>query len=801
MGGDWRLVYTGYDPASEGLREALCTLANGYLGTRGAAPESEADGTHYPGTYISGGYNRLRTEIAGQAVEIEDLVNMPNWLPVAIRVDGGHWLQPDRHETLDYEQILDLRRGMLERRYRIRDHQGRETRIVEKRIVHIYNRHLMALEIAVTPLNWSGHVEVRSGLDGRVENTGVERYRAFNSRHLRPLEARAEAEMLFLKMETAQSELRIAMAARTRILCDGQPMALAPALEQDDDWCAQVFATTLEQDRTMAVRKTATVFTSADTAISEPGDAACKLVTRAPDVPELFQSQATTWAHLWQRFDLHLASKTTPNGNDAQKVLRLHLFHLLQTVTSEDHAAKSCIPARGLHGEAYHGHVFWDELFVFPVLNLRDPEITRGLLSYRHRRLGEAKAAAREAGYRGAMYPWQSGSDGREETQALHLNPRSRRWLPDNSYLQRHVGTAVAYNMWQYYQATGDIHFLAHRAGEVILEIARFWASAATYNARHSRYEIAGVMGPDEYHDAYPGADRPGLLNNAYTNVMAVWVLCRALETLETVPEGHATRLRDLMGITDAELKEWDAISRKMRIPFHDRDIISQFEGYATLEEFDWAHYRDKYGDIQRLDRILEAEGDTPNRYKVSKQADVLMLFYLFSAEELAELFERLGYPFDPQSIPRTIEYYEDRTSHGSTLSRVVHAWVLARGDRSRSWQLFREALESDICDIQGGTTAEGIHVGAMAGTVDLIQRCYTGIELRRDALHLSPCLPDDLHRLSFRMTYRGQPLAVDLTAGRLALTAGRRPERPIHVKVRQEETTLAPGQTRLFEV
>ena len=148
-----------------------------------------------------------------------------------------------------------------------------------------------------------------------------------------------------------------------------------------------------------------------------------------------------------------------------------------------------------------------------------------------------------------------------------------------------------------------------------------------------------------------------------------------------------------------------------MYVPFHANGIISQFEGYEALEEFPWEHYRKQYGNISRLDRILEAEGGTPNRYKASKQADVLTLFYLFSSEELAELFERLGYSFEYETIPRNVEYCARRTTHGSTLSRVVASWVLARRDRTRSWKLFQEALRSDLEDIQNGTTPERVFI------------------------------------------------------------------------------------------
>ena len=196
-----------------------------------------------------------------------------------------------------------------------------------------------------------------------------------------------------------------------------------------------------------------------------------------------------------------------------------------------------------------------------------------------------------------------------------------------------------------------------------------------------------------------------------------------------------------------------------MYLPFHDDGIISQFEGYEKLRELDWQDYRARYGNIQRLDLIVEAENDSPNRYKLSKQPDVLMLFYLFSAEELAELFTRLGYPFEYQTIPKNVTYYAARSSHGSTLSRVVYAWVLARSDRPRAMSFFDEALQSDVNDIQQGSTSEGVHLGAMAGSVDLVQRVSTGIEVKGDVLRLNPKLPLEMERLDMRIRYRGHSL------------------------------------------
>jgi alpha,alpha-trehalase len=453
------------------------------------------------------------------------------------------------------------------------------------------------------------------------------------------------------------------------------------------------------------------------------------------------------------------------------------------------------VPARGLHGEAYRGHVFWDELFIFPFLNLRMPEITRALLLYRYRRLDEARVAAQGAGYRGAMFPWQSGSNGREETDTQFFNPRSGRWMADHSHLQRHVGAAVAYNVWQYYEVTGDLEFLVDYGAEMLLDMARFWASAATYDPARDRYEIHGMMGPDEYHDRYPGAARAGLSNNAYTNVMAAWVLLRARAVLDLLPDAVGHRLRDQLGLTEAEIAEWDTISRRMRLVFHRDGILSQFEGYEALEEFDWDAYRRRYGNLYRLDFILESENDSTTNYKLSKQPDVLMLFYLFSFDELREIFERLGYPFDAETIPRTIDYYHRRSAHDSSLSRVADSWVLARADRPASWDVFMEALVTDVADIQGGTTPEGIHLGAMAGTVDVLQRCYTGIELRGDVLRLDPRLPQPLERLRLSVRYRGQSLRIELEGLTIRVQAMHCVAPSIRVAIRGRTYELAASE------
>jgi alpha,alpha-trehalase len=792
----WSLEYEGFDPESEGHREALCTLGNGVFATRGAAPEATADGVHYPGTYVAGLYNRRSSEVADRTVENEDLVNVPNWLPLTFRADGGDWFAPGTHELVWQTLHLDLQQGVLVRRAEVVDAEGRTTRLAQRRLVSMDDAHVAALETTLEPVDWSGTLTLRSGLDGTVTNGGVERYRSLESRHLEVLDTGEDGEVLHLVTETNQSRVRVALAARTRLGGDTDAPEQDRRTVADGGWIAHEIDVAADAGVPVTVEKVVTLRTGRDRAVSEPGLHARETVAGLPGFDDLLDRHALAWEHLWRRFSIHLE-----DGNRSQLILNLHLFHLLQTTSEHTLDLDVGVPARGWHGEAYRGHVFWDEVFILPFVSLRLPALTRALLHYRRRRLEAARRHAREEGHVGALYPWQSGSDGREESQRLHLNPMSGRWHPDNSSRQRHINLAVAYNMWMYFEVTGDIEYLRFHAGKVILEIARFFSSLATYDRIRDRFVIRGVMGPDEYHDAYPDAEEPGLDNNAYTNVLTVWVLRRALELLETLPEQHRHELTEELGLEEVELERWQHMTRRMYVPFHD-GIISQFEGYERLERLDLEAYRRRYGDIHRMDRILKAEDDTPNRYQVSKQADVLMLFYLLPDEEVQWILAELGYDFDPATdVARNAEYYLERTVHGSTLSGVVTAWVLSRIDRPASWEHFRAALEADVSDVQGGTTAEGIHLGAMAGTVDLAQRCYAGIVTRGGRLWFHPVLPDALAGLRFTLHYRQHRLAVEITHERLRIAAAPALAAPITVGCQTQAVTLEAGSSMTWEL
>jgi alpha,alpha-trehalase len=792
------LGYDGFDPEAEGLREALTSTGNGYLCTRGAAEWEDADGVHYPGTYVHGGYNRETTILGGQPVLNEDLVNLPNWLVLMLRIEGEDAIRLADVALVSYRHELDIRNVTLVRQLRFRDAGGRETTLKSRRFVSMADPHHAAIEWTLVPENWSGRVEVVSALDGRVSNRGVVRYEQLEGRHLDPVSPRTLGpEVIALKAETRQSNLYVSQATRTRVFRGGQQLPVSRALYQMEDYVQQVLAFDVRQGAATRVEKMVAFYTSRDPAVSDTLVRAATSAARHDEFAASFRRHSAAWDELWRVCDVR-----APGKDQVQLLLRLHIAHLLQVCSRHTADLDAGLPARGLNGEAYRGHVFWDEIYAFPFFNFRLPEVTRGLLMYRYRRMGEARAAAREAGFRGAMFPWQSGSEGTEETQRVHLNPLSGRWEPDLSRNQRHVNAAIFYNIWNYFLATNDLEFLDRYGAEMMLEIARFWASIAHFNPERERYEIHGVMGPDEFHEKYPDAPEGGLRNNAYTNITVAWLCDIAGKLLTLLPDGRVEALRARLGIGADELALWRDMSRRTFVPFHGDGIISQFEGYDELEELDWDAYRAKYGNIQRLDRILRAEGDDPNRYKITKQADTVMLFYLFSYEELREIFGRLGYDYRPDTAARSVAYYDRRTSHGSTLSFVTHAGVLAAVDPESSWDRFLVALRSDVDDIQGGTTKEGIHVGVMAGTLDVIQRYYAGTHVRGDVLYFDPRLPGQLDGLSFPIQFRETTILVTVTGERLTLAV--HPEsvsRPVGAGVPGDVRELHAGDRAVFEL
>jgi beta-phosphoglucomutase family hydrolase len=792
----WSITYHAYEPKKERTREALLAVGNGYFGTRGAMEETDSNPVNNPGTYIAGLYNRLSSKVGDRMIENEDFVNAPNWLPVTFRIDDGEWFDFNQAEFLDFNKHLDFKTGVFSRRLLVKDKAGKITEIVSKRITGMADPHLAALQYQITPVNYSGVVTLKSGINGDIINDNVERYKQLNQQHLKPVIQGRDENLIWVAVETTQSAIVIAEAANHSIFIDGKPADVKVSDEISKSRAFISFEVEALAGIPVTLEKFVAIYTSKPDDVAEPLLTAIDSAVMNLSFDSLLSQNIPVWQEIWDRIDVQVEGSRMD-----QKLLRLHLYHLIVSASQHNANIDASFTARGLHGEAYRGHIFWDELFILPFYNMHFPDAAKATLMYRYNRLPKAREYAREYGFKGAMFPWQSGSDGREETQVVHLNPLNGEWGDDYSSLQRHVSLAIAYNVWEYYHTTGDLEFLKNSGAELFLDICRFWANKAELNSKTGRYSIAGVMGPDEFHEQYHGAEKGGLRDNAYTNIMVVWAIDKAFEILDLIGDA-APVVKSKLSLIENELKEWKTISRKLNIVISPEGIISQYDGYFDLAELDWNHYKQKYGNIYRLDRILKAEGKSADEFKVAKQADTLMAFYNLDEAEVRVILEELGYKIKDEYLKENLAYYLERTSHGSTLSRVVHA-LLANmiGDRNLSWELYQDALSSDYNDIQGGTTAEGIHMGVMAGTVLIAMYAYAGLNLRGDVITINPNLPDAWKSISFSFLFRGIFFNVKVLRDSISIKTAENIKHEVPVIIDGVKHLILPGQLLTTEL
>lgn len=781
----WHLDYYGqYSGKRNYGQEALLTVGNGYLGLRGAYVSSSADADNYPGLYVAGVYNQNTSTINGKNVANEDLVNLPNAQYMSFAVDNGEPFAVHKHTVDDVYRSLDLHTGKLTTSMIITLATGHKVALREERVADMHDWHHYAIKFSLVPLNWSGTLQIYTGIDGSVINANVDRYAQFDQRHFDVTGMSNAGGDAFMSGRTKTSGIDFTIGTRVRmadrdIAGDIHATAASDKLEQH-------FSLPVQQGHGYSFEKTVAVYTSNDTEREELNLAAQKELDAAS-----FDSTAAHtkdyYDHVWDECDIAIQGDVT-----SQKLSRVNIYHLFVSAAAlASGKLDASIGARGLHGEAYRGHVFWDEMFVLPFYTLHYPKLAKQLLMYRYRRLPEARKAAKAIGKRGAMFPWQSGMKGDEQSQSTHYNPVSKKWDPDNSHLQRHVSLAVAYNVWFYSHVSGDQEFMNDYGLEILLDTAQFWLSMCEFDEKDGRYHIRGVMGPDEFHEQYPNADAQGLSDNAYTNIGVAWLLNLVAQEKKSAPRSRVAELDKQLGITAADYKDMAKVASKLALDIKG-GIIGQFDGYFKLARLDFDKYRKHYGDIARLDRILKAEGKTPDAYQVAKQADTLMPLYNWDRRTVDGIIKQMGYKL-PHDYPRkNLLYYLDRTTHGSTLSRIVYAALEEEnGDSDNAWELFRQALFSDYYDIQGGTTAEGIHLGVMGATLNVLTRVYGGVDVRGQHVVITPHLPEAWRRLHFSQRVRGVKLTITITPSTVTVLA----DQDIPVQVGSKQLQLHAGK------
>jgi trehalose/maltose hydrolase-like predicted phosphorylase len=728
----WVLTADGWEPRGEPGIEAVFALVNGYLGTRAAL--EEGSDVSDPATFINGVFDAVTEEVVQAAATPEhqviaaptpELVVAPDWSRLRITVEGVP-LEIESAELLEQRRTLDMRRGVLIREWRLRS-GTRTTRLRSLRFASLDDRHVLGQVLELTPEDWSGPVEVEAIVEGGVTNDG-------GVRHLVNHQTHQVDGGLLLTTETAEKRIRLCFATAATLSEGGE---LDPEDTSTSTALVQRWSFDATQGGTCTLRKIVTVFTSRDD--EDPAALAVRRLEEAvgAGVPTLLERSARAWAARWASADVEITG-----DEETQRRARFAIYHLIGSANPDDEFASP--GARALTGERYKGHVFWDtEIFVLPFFTYTHPPTARALLMYRYHTLPAARDNARAMGYKGALYAWESTDTGVDVTPAFVYNSAGERLEILTGLLEHHISADVAYAILQYWRATGDEAFFLEAGAEMLLEMARFWASRAE-RGEDGRYHIMTVIGPDEFHE---NAD-----DNAYTNLMAQWVLRRGLETIEWLRTHHPDRWRELsgrMGLGAADLAAWNEVAEGLVDNFDpETNLFEQHRGYFDLEYID---LQDLEPRTKSVDAILGWSRLTQSQ--IIKQADVVMLLFL------------LGDAFPREVHEANFRFYEPRTTHDSSLSPSFHALAAARfGEFEIAKRYFERAANLDLDFSHGVTAAGGVHIAALGGMWHALVFGFGGMIVEDEGPRFEPHVPEDWQTLRFPVMWRGSQLRVAAT-------------------------------------
>ncbi len=733
----WQISESPWEPERNQVWASLFTLGNGYLGVRGFPEEKFSAGPSLVGTYVAGVFDPAPDGIP-------ELVNLPNCFAIRVML-GGRRMLLSRQRVSEYVRKLYLRQGMLVRSF-VYTHPGRQTFIELERFTSIASPHIACQRLAITPLNWRGKVAVELLIDAGVKNQ--------TCRHLRPVDQRpVEKNCVMVVTETKRTGIRIAQAFRAQgwVHQDAPPR---PKHSKQKNRTGIRYEVELEcGQQARFLRKIATC-TSRDPDVKSLKRDTLKLLrsTRGVGYEAALRAHTAGWREKWDTCDVEVDGPV-----EDQLALRFAIFQLVQACSRFDTAVS--IGAKALTGEGYRGHVFWDtEIFMLPFFIYTDPEAARRLLAYRYHTLGGARRKAKENGYAGAMFAWESADTG-EETCPRHVpDPRTgepvRVWTGE---IEQHISADVVYGGWHYWQATGDEDFRRAVLTEIAVETARFWSTRVEYKGEFDRYEIRDVIGPDEYHEH--------VNNNAFTNYMAAWNLCLAVKLAELLEREDADaweRLSERLKLMPSDLQNWRQIAHKMYLPFdREANLFIQHGGFLKLADVDPGPLSVRVSqepEKTRMPKIWKSQ--------VLKQADILMLFMLWP-DDFSKSVKRANW-----------NYYEPRTTHDSSLSASVHSIVASQLRLKRkAYQYFRFSASTEFEDIFNNTD-DGLHAAALGGTWQAVVRGFLGLRRAGETLRIEPCLPGNWQSLSCKLFHRGTLYHVHAAKDKVAVlpVSGSRP-------------------------
>ncbi len=740
----WKIIENGFDPSYSRVGESIFSLGNESIGVRGCFEEGGSVDS-LRGAYINGVYDLadIDRSYRGIVEKVHFMIPAADWLDTAITLDGEA-LDLGKVQYRDFVRTLDLRDGTLTRSFIWETASGKELKLTFVRFLDMVHRERAYVRVVLEALNFSGSIVFQSGLSFQTVHEG--RKTCFWNEPKRF----ADGNRMMLQAKTIRSEQSVFVGASVDLPQD------AAALTEEKSIRLSASVPLIKGEPRAIDKHVVVLFDGGEgDALWKRGETALTECGRV-SFEEAKKAQTAYWDAYWAVSDIVIEPAS---GNEKtvaleQQGIRYCSFQLAQTYNGG--SMRHNIGAKGLTGEAYNGHAFWDtESCCLPFYLFTNPNAAKDLLLFRYNTLPMAKERAKMLDCRGACYPIAT------------LNGDEACPLWQHASLQLQPSTAVAYGIWHYVKITEDREFLYQYGAEMLVEIARFLESRVALGSRTKQYGFYGVMGPDEFHLM--------VNNNAYTNYMGKRTFRYAAETLETLKQqapAQYAALCEKTGVTDADAQRWTEIADRMYLPIGEDGLIEQHDGFFDLPHTDidaipvtdfplYEHW--SYDRIYRTDMI--------------KQPDVLMMLYLYNSS-FSEAVKRRNY-----------EYYQPRTIHESSLSPAIHSILAAElGQMEEAMDLFGFATRLDLDDYNRNTR-EGLHITSIAMAWANIVYGFAGLRSDGDLLRFAPRLPDRWSALRFSLTYRGRVIEVRMTREKtiFRLSSGE----PLLVRIYGDEVTL----------
>ena len=770
----WNITETEFKKENNYRNETTFALSNGYIGTRGTFEEAypfDVD-TGLEGNFVNGFYesNEIRYGEAnfGSPLLSQSLLNLPNLKEIHVILDGEEFTM-EQGEVKEYARTLPhMKDGILERKLTWTASSGKMTEIHIFRLVSFARKNIMAIRYQVRPVNYAGTVEFvsKTGRCGKSykKNNPIVDYGPFG-RRLDPDKVKAENDISYYEGTTKGSHLTVACGSVHELWCDGQTVTDVNwmAEEGEMDTISRV-SLSAKEGKCVTLDKFICYSTSLDMekekleAFVQDELAAAK----SEGYEKLKEQQKSYMQDFWKAADVEI------KGNEElQQGLHFNLFHIIQSAGRD---GKTGMGAKGLSGEGYEGHYFWDtEMYVLPVLIFTEPETARKLLDYRYATLPQARDRARILGHmKGALYPWRT-INGEEASTYYPLGTA-----------QYHINADISYALSLYLQVTGDVDYLKEKGAEILIETARVWADVGSFaECKGGKYCICDVTGPDEYNVLVD--------NNFYTNLMARENLRDAVGAVEYLKE-HAPedikRLEEKLDFSVEELGLWREIIEKMYFPYDEkRQVYPMDDGFMMRKPWD-------ENKIPPEKRAWLYENYHPlfiMRHRMSKQADAILGMYLHN-----DLFTE-------EEIRRNYDFYQEVTLHHSSLSTCIFGIVACDiGYLDEAYKYFSQSARMDLDDYHNNFYA-GIHAANMAGTWQAIVNGFAGVRCQNGVLKFKPTIPKEWKEYAFRLKFKGALLEVRITKDKAEFTLLEGGE--ISFTVRGKEVVLKSGETYTYQL